>query len=119
MKAYSIELREHIVHCVDSGQGIAGVAERFEVCARTVRRYLRQHRETGDRSPKRHPGLRPKLTEEQVTLQRANLQRHPSLTLAERRDWGCGASTPTRPGGSAPMLASSGTSAPTARSSPP
>lgn len=49
MKAYSIEPRERIVHCVDSGQGIEGVAERFEVSAHTVRRYLRPHRETGER----------------------------------------------------------------------
>lgn len=84
MRAYSEDLRQRIVHSVISGQCIHDVADRLEVSARTVWRYLRLQREQGDLHAKTHPGRPTKLTPEQQLALRQQLQQHPSLTLQER-----------------------------------
>ena len=47
MKAYTQELRERIVEAVDRGVPRDEVAEVFGVGLSTIKRYLKQRRETG------------------------------------------------------------------------
>ena len=56
MKAYSKDLREHILKAVDQGHPRAEIVRMFGVSLATIKRYLKQRRETGDLSPKAIPG---------------------------------------------------------------
>jgi transposase len=60
MKAYTQELRERIVAAVDHGVPRDEVAEVFGVGLSTIKRYLKQRRETGSVAPKPIPGRPPK-----------------------------------------------------------
>lgn len=52
MKAYDIDLRERIVKTVAEGVSTAATAERFKVSRASVKRYVKQLRETGTITPK-------------------------------------------------------------------
>jgi transposase len=58
MNAYSVDLRQRIVAAVTSGMSRSEVVRTFQVSAATVRRYLKQQRETGDLTPQAHTGGR-------------------------------------------------------------
>jgi transposase len=60
MRAYSEDLRQRIVQAVHEGVSRATVAQQFRVSRRTVDRYLRQVRQTGQLTPGRSSG-RPRL----------------------------------------------------------
>lgn len=60
MKAYTQELRERIVAAVDHGVPRDEVAEVFGVGLSTIKRYLKQRRETGSVAAKPIPGRPPK-----------------------------------------------------------
>ena len=60
MKAYTQELRERIVEAVDRGVPREEVAEVFGVGLSTIKRYLKQRRETGSVAAKPIPGRPPK-----------------------------------------------------------
>src|SRR6266446_6084556 len=60
MKAYSQDLRQRVVRAVDAGQSQAEIAKTFAVSVATIKRYLKQRRETGHVQPKAIPG-RPAL----------------------------------------------------------
>lgn len=83
MKAYSIDLRERIVHAVGTGQPKSVVARLLGVAWATVDRYVRQHRATGDLSPKPRPGATPRIRPEQYPTLVAQLEAAPDATLAE------------------------------------
>ncbi len=88
MRAYGVELREHIVAAVDAGQPQTRVAKLFGVDRTTVRRYVALARE-GTLAPKPIPG-RPRQIggddERDLCLQ---LHLHPHATLAEHcQRWG-------------------------------
>lgn len=61
MKAYSKDLREHILQAVDQGNARADIVKMFGISLSTIKRYLKQRHETGDLSPKAIPG-RPSQT---------------------------------------------------------
>src|SRR6266851_5448146 len=56
MKAYSQDLRQRVVRAVDAGQSQAEIAKTFAVSVATIKRYLKQRRETGHVLPKAIPG---------------------------------------------------------------
>src|SRR6266852_1366355 len=56
MKAYSKDLREHVLSAVDQGHPRAEIVKMFGVSLASIKRYLKQRRETGDLSPKAIPG---------------------------------------------------------------
>lgn len=59
MKAYSNDLRERVLTCVDARQGThQQVADRFQVSIQWVRKILRHRRQTGSIAPKPHGGGR-------------------------------------------------------------
>jgi transposase len=59
MKAYSPDLREHILRAVDQGYQRTDIIKVFGVSRATIKRYLKQRRETGIVQAKPHPGRPP------------------------------------------------------------
>ncbi len=56
MSAYSTDLRLRVLAAVERGMPRAVIVRVFQVSLATIKRYLKQHRETGDLMPKRPPG---------------------------------------------------------------
>ena len=56
MKAYSEDLRERVVRAVDQGRSRQEIVNLFGVSLATLKRYLKQRRETGSLKPKTIPG---------------------------------------------------------------
>lgn len=83
MKAYPAELRTRIVHAVEGGMAQTEVARIFAVSARTIRRYLTQHRDTGDLTPGQSPGRPPTIGPYQAARLRAQVAAQPDATLAD------------------------------------
>jgi len=94
MRAYSVDLRERIVAAVQNGgddaarQSVTAVAERFGVCAMTVRRYVRQHREReGDLSPRSAPGAARRVPDALLPAVERYVFEHPGATIEQVRAW--------------------------------
>jgi len=83
MRPYPPDLRERILHAVDQGKPRAEVIRVFGVSRASIKRYLKQRRETGSLLPKPIPGRPPK----KLGLLRAKLQtqleEYPDATLEE------------------------------------
>ena len=60
MKAYSQDLRERVLRAVDEGKPRGQIIELFHVSRATIKRYLKQRRETGTVQPRPIPGRTPK-----------------------------------------------------------
>jgi transposase len=60
MRAYSSDLRERILRAVDEGKPRAQIIELFHVSRATIKRYLKQRRETGHVQPRPIPGRTPR-----------------------------------------------------------
>lgn len=78
MRAYSQDLRERVLRAVDEGKPRAQIIELFHVSRATIKRYLKQRRETGTVLPRPIPGRTPKKG--------AVLQAHIIELLHERPD---------------------------------
>jgi transposase len=84
MKAYSVDLRERIVAAVTSGMSRNDVIGTFQISAATLGRYLKQQRERGDLTPRRHTGGRQKqITPEQHSALQELVTAAPDATLAD------------------------------------
>jgi transposase len=81
MKAYSIDLREHVLRAVDQGYPRAEIVRIFGVSLATIKRYLKQRRETGDLSAKPIPGRPSKVYAALEAGLVPQLQAHPDLLL--------------------------------------
>ncbi len=60
MKAYSQDLREKVLRAVDQGHLREEIVKVFGVSLATIKRYLKQHRETDTVAPKAIAGRPPK-----------------------------------------------------------
>ena len=56
MRAYSIDLRQRVLHAVDHGTPRAEVAALFQVSLSTIKRYLKQRQVSGSLARKPVPG---------------------------------------------------------------
>lgn len=56
MKAYSVDLREKVLRAVDQGYPREEIVKLLGVSRATIKRYLKQRRETGTVTPKAIPG---------------------------------------------------------------
>ncbi len=83
MKAYSQDLRQRVLRAVDAGASQAEVAETFAVSVATIKRYLKQRRETGHIEPKAIPGRPAKKGAVLQAHLRAQLEAHPDATREE------------------------------------
>ena len=88
MRAYSLDLRQKVVAAVERGDStIEEVASTFGVGLTFVKKMLRQHRETGDLSPRPHGGGHtPRLSVRHLKLLRSEVARHPDKTAAALRE---------------------------------
>ena len=60
MRAYSQDLRERVLRAVDEGKSRTQIIELFQVSRATIKRYLKQRRETGHVQARPIPGRTPK-----------------------------------------------------------
>lgn len=87
MRAYSQEIRQAVLRAVDAGVSRAQIIERFPVSRATIKRYLKQRRETGNVLPRPIPGRPPrKKAALQVGVQ-ALLEAHPEASQQEYCQW--------------------------------
>ena len=84
MKAYSVDLREKVLRAVDQGYAREEIVKLLGVSRATIKRYLKQRRETGTVAPKTIPGRPPKklgLLQAELVAQ---LQAHADLRLEDQ-----------------------------------
>jgi len=87
MRAYSQEVRQQVLRAVDEGISRAQIIERFQVSPATIKRYLKQRRETGNVLPRPIPGRPPrKKAALQVGVQEL-LQTHPEASQQGYCQW--------------------------------
>src|SRR5712691_2999974 len=60
MRAYSPEVRQQVLRAVDEGKSRAQIIDSFQVSRATIKRYVKQRRETGTVLPRPIPGRPPK-----------------------------------------------------------
>src|SRR5579871_861590 len=83
MRALSQDLRQQVLRAVDEGTSRAEMIERFQVSRATIKRYLKQRRETGNVQPRPIPG-RPNIKGKALQTELARqLEAHPAATLAD------------------------------------
>ncbi len=84
MKAYSLDLREKIVHAYETKVGsIRKIAEIFHVNKSTVQNLLRRKRETGSVTPAPARGGKPSQLIGREQQLRDMVKEQPDLTLSE------------------------------------
>jgi transposase len=83
MKAYSQDLRQRVVRAVDEGRTRAEIVQLFGVSLATIKRYLKQRRETGHLTPKAIPGRPAKKGGALQVGLGTQLVAHPDVTLDE------------------------------------
>src|SRR5947199_8643149 len=87
MRAYSQEVRQQVLRAVDEGQSRAQIMDIFQVSRATIKRYVKQRRETGTVLPRPIPGRPPKKG---VALQRGMqelLEAHPGASQTDYCQW--------------------------------
>src|SRR5690242_17697881 len=83
MRAHSQELRQQVLRAVDEGTPRDEIIEQFHVSRATIKRYLKQRRETGNVLPRPIPG-RPNVKGKALQTHLAQqLEAHPGATLAD------------------------------------
>ncbi len=87
MRAYSQDLRQQVLRAVDDGKSRAEIMDLFHVSRATIKRYLKQRRETGTVLPRPIPG-RP--SKKGVALQMGMqevLEAHPDASQQDYCQW--------------------------------
>lgn len=84
MKAYSVDLREKVLRAVDQGYQRTEIIKLLGVSRATIKRYLKQRRETGSIAPKAIPGRTPKKLGLLQADLAAQLQAHDDLRLEDQ-----------------------------------
>lgn len=83
MRAYSLDLRQHLIDAVHGGTDKAEAARIFGVSRRTINRYLKQVADRESLAAKRLPGRERHLPTAQHAALDAQLRAHDDATLAE------------------------------------
>jgi transposase len=82
MTCYSNDIRKKIVEAYEQGKGsIRGLAQRFLVSPDTVRRLIKQYRQTGDISPKKCGSPKKSVLAEHEEIALNVVEEHPDWTL--------------------------------------
>src|SRR5438046_4694287 len=84
MKAYSVDVREKVLQAVDQGYPREQIIKLLGVSRATIKRYLKQRRETGSIAPKAIPGRPPKKVGLLQAELMAQLQAHDDLRLEDQ-----------------------------------
>jgi len=83
VKAYSQDLRERVIRAVDQGMSQKEAARIFGVSPASIKRYLKQRRETGSLAPRSIPGRPKRKIGPLLDGLRPQLEAHPDATLEE------------------------------------
>src|SRR5947209_13387281 len=83
LKAYSQDLRQRVMRAVDAGESQAEIAKTFAISVATIKRYLKQRRETGHVLPKVIPGRPAKKGALLRANLRTQLEAYPDATREE------------------------------------
>ena len=83
MKAYSQDLREHVLRAVDLGCSRAEIVYLLGVSLATIKRYIKQRREEGHVRPKAIPGRPPTKRAQVETNVLTQLQANADATLEQ------------------------------------
>jgi len=86
MQALGVDLRLRVVRAKERGEPSEEVAKRFGVCKRSVDRWSKLHRQTGDIAPKKQGGYRGSLLEGHDDTLRQWIKKEPDLTLRELQE---------------------------------
>jgi transposase len=84
VKAYSVDLRVKVLRAVDQGYAREEIVKLLGVSLATIKRYLKQRRETGTVAPKAIPGRPPKKLGPLQAELVAQLQAHDDRGLEEQ-----------------------------------
>jgi transposase len=87
MNAYSEDLRKKILQALSRGTTKSEAARTFGVSRSSVKRYAKLAEQGLPLAPKKRPGSKPKMDESATKLLETDVQRHPTATLAERREF--------------------------------
>jgi transposase len=87
MRAYSQDLRQQVLRAVDEGQSRAEIIAHFQVSRATIKRYLKQRRETGTVLPRPIPGRPPKKGAALQAGVQDLLEAHPGARLQDSCHW--------------------------------
>ena len=87
MRAYSQDLRQHVLRAVDDGQSRAEIMDRFQVSRATIKRYVKQRRETGTVLPRPIPGRPSKIGAALRMRMQELLEAHPDASQEEYCQW--------------------------------
>jgi transposase len=87
MRGYSEDLRSRVVVAVQSGMPREDVVWRYAVSLATIKRWLKQWRETGDLAPKRSPGRPGAKIGPLVAALPERLAAHSDLRLEDQCAW--------------------------------
>jgi transposase len=87
MNAYSEDLRRKIIEALRRGTTKSEAARAFGVSRSSVKRYAKLVEEGRPLAPKKRPGSKPKMDESARRLLEADVERRPSATLSERREF--------------------------------
>ena len=87
MRAYSQEIRQQVLRAVDEGLTRAEIVERSQVSQATIKRYLKQRRETGHVLPRPIPGRPPRKKAALLMGVPALLEAHPEASQREYCQW--------------------------------
>ena len=87
MRAYSQAMRHQVLRAVDEGLTRAEIVERFQVSQATIKRYLKQRRETGHVLPRPIAGRPPRKKAALLMGMPALLEAHPEASQREYCQW--------------------------------
>ena len=87
MNAYSKDLREKIIQALRRGATKTEAARTFGVSRSSVKRYAKLADEGHPLAPQKRPGSKPKMDEAARRLLEADMERRPTATLRERREF--------------------------------
>jgi transposase len=87
MRAYSQDLRQHVLRAVDDGKSRAEIINLFQVSRATIKRYVKQRREIGTVLPRPIPGRPPKKGAALQMGVQALLEAHPDARQQDYCQW--------------------------------
>jgi transposase len=87
MRAYPQELRYRVLRAIDEGTAREEIIAQFHVSRATIKRYLKQRRETGHVLPRPIPGRPPKKKAALLLGIPALLEAHPEASQREYCQW--------------------------------
>lgn len=87
MRAYSQNLRQQVLRAVDDGKSRAEIIELFQLSRATIKRYVKQRRETGTVLPRPIPGRPPKKGAALQMGVQELLEAHPGASQQDYCQW--------------------------------